>query len=55
MGTTKNIREAVQAELSFDPLVDFTDITVRNMNGDVGRRGAAGRIPCRAVARRPRR
>jgi hypothetical protein len=29
MGTTKDIRESVQAELAFDPLVDATDITVR--------------------------
>jgi hypothetical protein len=36
MGTTKDIREAVQAELAFDPLVDATGITVRNMNGEVG-------------------
>ena len=35
MGKTKAIREAVEAELRVDPLVDATDITVRNMNGDV--------------------
>jgi osmotically-inducible protein OsmY len=39
MGTTKDIREAVQAELTIDPLVDATDITVRNMNGEVGLNG----------------
>jgi hypothetical protein len=27
VGTTKDIREAVEAELTFDPLVDPTDIT----------------------------
>jgi hypothetical protein len=30
---TKDIREAVEAELIFDPLVDATNITVKNMNG----------------------
>ena len=45
MGTTKDIREAVQAELSFDPLVDATDITVRNMNGEVGLNGTVPSYP----------
>src|SRR5260370_2192838 len=35
VGKTKDIREAVDSELIFDPLVDATDITVKNMNGDV--------------------
>ena len=35
MGTTKDVREAVEKELSFDPMVDSTKITVRNINGDV--------------------
>ena len=34
MGTTKDIREAVNAELNFDPLVDDADIHVVNINGD---------------------
>ena len=34
MGTTKDIRDAVEAELEFDPLVDDTDIHVVNVNGD---------------------
>ena len=29
MGTTKDIRESVQAELIFDPLVDATDVRSR--------------------------
>ena len=29
MATTKDIRDAVKAELSFDPLVDESSITVR--------------------------
>ena len=45
MGTTRDIREAVQAELAFDPLVDATDITVRNMNGEVGLNGTVPSYP----------
>jgi osmotically-inducible protein OsmY len=45
MGTTKDIRDSVQAELSFDPLVDATDITVRNMNGEVGLNGTVPSYP----------
>jgi osmotically-inducible protein OsmY len=45
MGTTKDIRAAVQAELAFDPLVDATDITVKNMNGEVGLNGTAPSYP----------
>ena len=45
MGTTKDTREAVQAELIFDPLVDATDITVRNMNGEVGLNGTVPSYP----------
>lgn len=42
MGKTKDIREAVEAELAFDPLVDATGITVKNLNGDVALNGTAG-------------
>ena len=45
MGTTKDIRESVQAELTFDPLVDATDITVKNMNGEVGLNGTVPSYP----------
>jgi len=45
MGTTKDIREAVEAELTFDPLVDAADITVRNMNGDVALNGTVPSYP----------
>ena len=45
MGTTKDIRESVQAELAFDPLVDAADITVRNMNGEVGLNGTVPSYP----------
>jgi hypothetical protein len=43
MGTTKDIREAVEAveaefefEFEFDPFVDDADIHVVNINGDTG-------------------
>ncbi len=45
MGATKDIRAAVQAELSFDPLVDAADITVRNMDGEVGLNGTVPSYP----------
>jgi len=42
---TKDIREAVEAELAFDPLLDESDITVRNMNGDVALNGTVPSYP----------
>jgi osmotically-inducible protein OsmY len=45
MGQTKDIREAVEAELNFDPLVDAADITVRNMNGEVALNGTVPGYP----------
>ena len=45
MGSTKDIREAVEAELTFDPLVDATDITVKNINGDVALNGIVPSYP----------
>jgi osmotically-inducible protein OsmY len=45
VGKTKDIREATEAELSFDPLVDATDITVRNMNGEVALNGTVPSYP----------
>jgi len=45
VGKTKDIREAVEAELAFDPLVDPADITVRNMNGDVALNGTVPSYP----------
>src|SRR5215471_14866900 len=45
MGTTKDIREAVQAELKFDPLVDDADIDVVNINGDVALNGTVASYP----------
>src|SRR5215467_13230478 len=45
MGKTKDIREAVEAELDFAPLVDAADITVRNINGDVALNGTVPSYP----------
>jgi osmotically-inducible protein OsmY len=45
MGTTKDIREAVDAELEFDPLVDDADINVVNVNGDVALNGTVPSYP----------
>jgi osmotically-inducible protein OsmY len=45
MGTTKDIRDAVNAELKFDPLVDDADIHVVNMNGDVALNGTVPSYP----------
>jgi osmotically-inducible protein OsmY len=45
MSKTKDVREAVEAELNFDPLVDAADITVRNMNGDVALNGTVPSYP----------
>src|SRR6266516_1120230 len=45
MGTTKDIREAVEAELEFDPLVDDADIHVVNSNGDVALNGTVPSYP----------
>ena len=39
MGATKDIREAVNAELNFDPLVDDADVHVVNVNGDIALNG----------------
>ena len=45
MSSTKDIREAVEAELTFDPLVDATDINVKNINGDVALNGTVPSYP----------
>lgn len=42
---TKDIRQSVQKELEFDPLVDASDITVKNMNGDVALNGTVTSYP----------
>ena len=45
MGKSKDIRGAVEAELGFDPLVDATGITVKNINGDVALNGTVPSYP----------
>jgi osmotically-inducible protein OsmY len=45
MGKNTDIREAVKAELGEDPLVDATDITVKNINGDVALNGTVASYP----------
>ena len=45
MGITKDIRDAVEAELEFDPLVDDADIHVVNINGDVALNGTIRSYP----------
>jgi osmotically-inducible protein OsmY len=45
MSTTKDIREAVEDELGFDPLVDAADITVKNISGDVALNGTVPSYP----------
>jgi osmotically-inducible protein OsmY len=45
MSSTKDIREAVEAELDFDPLVDPADISVKNVNGDVALNGTVPSYP----------
>jgi osmotically-inducible protein OsmY len=45
MAKTKDIHEAVEAELKFDPLVDHADIHVVNVNGDVALDGTVPSFP----------
>lgn len=45
MGKSKDIRTAVEDELIFDPLVDASTITVKNMNGDVALNGTVPSYP----------
>jgi len=45
VGTTKDIREAVEAELAFDPLVDAANITVKNMGGEAALNGTVPSYP----------
>ena len=45
MSRTKDIREAVESELAFDPRVDTADVTVRNLNGEVALNGTVRSYP----------
>jgi osmotically-inducible protein OsmY len=45
MTSTQDIHDAVAAELSYDPLVDASNITVKNINGDVALNGTVPNYP----------
>jgi len=45
MGKTNDVREAVEAEVAFDPLVDPTEITVMNIDGNVALNGTVPSYP----------
>jgi osmotically-inducible protein OsmY len=45
MGKTKDVRAAVEAELGFDPRVEATGITVKNVNGEVALNGTVPSYP----------
>lgn len=45
MGKNKDVREAVEKEFLFDPLVDAANITVKCMNGDVALNGTVPSYP----------
>jgi osmotically-inducible protein OsmY len=42
---TQDIRDTVEQELSFDPLVNASDITVKNIDGDVALNGTVPNYP----------
>jgi len=45
MTRSQDISDAVQSELDFDPLVDQTDITVKDLNGEVALNGTVPSYP----------
>ena len=45
MSKTRDIREAVEAELRFDPLVDSSGVMVKNMDGAVALDGTVPGYP----------
>jgi VCBS repeat-containing protein len=45
MGKTKDVRGAVEDELSFDPLVDSSGIRVENLGGDIALNGTVPSYP----------
>jgi osmotically-inducible protein OsmY len=45
MSKTSDIRDAVQAELDFDPLVNAANVTVKNIEGDVALNGTVPSFP----------
>jgi osmotically-inducible protein OsmY len=53
MTKTRDIRQTVEAELTFDPLVDAMYITVKNMGGDVALNGWVPSYPSTSPRPRP--
>ena len=45
MSQTKDIRDAIERGLNYDPLVDDSDISVKNINGDVALNGTVPSYP----------
>jgi osmotically-inducible protein OsmY len=45
MSQTKDTHDAVERELSYDPLVDSSNISVKNINGDVALNGTVPSYP----------
>ena len=45
MSQTKDIHNAVENELSYDPLIDSANITVKNINGEVALNGTVPSYP----------
>jgi osmotically-inducible protein OsmY len=45
MTKSQDIRDAVELELGYDPLVDMSDITVKNLNGEVALNGTVPSFP----------
>jgi osmotically-inducible protein OsmY len=45
MSQTKEIRDGVERELSYDPVIDASDISVKNINGDVALNGTVPSYP----------
>lgn len=45
MSKTTDIREAIESELGFDPLIDDTNIAVNNLNGEVALSGTVPSYP----------
>lgn len=45
MGKSKDIREAVETELDFDPFVESSDVSVKNLEGEVALNGTVPSYP----------
>jgi osmotically-inducible protein OsmY len=45
MGKNNDVRDSVEHELDFDPLVDASDIAVKNLNGEVALNGTVPSYP----------